>query len=66
MKVRVKTSRSALRLSHRDVGHRERGEDDRVLVGVAVGVGGGDKSVNLRWLRIGQVRSGVSQDDVLR
>ena len=57
-----KTNENALRLSDWDVGHRERGEDDRVLV--RVGVGGGDK-VTLRWLRVSQHRGGVSQDDVL-
>lgn len=63
MKVRVKTNSSALRLSHRDVGHRERGEDDWVLVRVEEGVG--DK-FTLRRLRVSHDRSGVSQDDVLR
>lgn len=56
-----KTNESALRLSQRDVGHGERGEDDWVLVRVGVGCGGIFK---LR-LRVSQDRGGVSQDDVL-
>lgn len=63
MTVRGKTDRRALSLSHRDVGHGERGEDDWLLV--RVGVGGGDKFM-LGWLRVSHDRSGVSQDDVLR
>lgn len=58
----IKTAESALRLSQRDVSHSERAEDDWLLV--RVGVGCGDKL--LRWLRVSQDRSGVSQDDVLR
>lgn len=61
--VRVKTVISALRLSHRDVSHSERSENDRVLV--RVGVRAGDELM-LGWLRVSQDRSGVSQDDVLR
>ncbi len=65
----MKTDRRALSLSHRDVGHGERGEDDWLLVRVGVGVrvGGGDRDrFMLGWLRVSHDRSGVSQDDVLR
>lgn len=63
IKSRQHDGESALSLSHGDVGHSERGEDDWVLVGV--GVGGGDK-FGRGWLRVSQDRGGVSQDDVLR
>lgn len=59
--MRVKAGPSALRLSHRDVGSSERGEDDWVWVRV----GGGDKLL-LKWLRVSQGGGGLSQDDVLR
>lgn len=62
MTVRVKTYKSALSLSHRDAGHRERGEENRILV--RVGVGGGGQFM-LGLLRVSQDRCGVSQDDVL-
>ena len=64
IKSRQHDGESALSLSHGDVGHSERGEDDWVLV--RVGVGGGDKFMR-GCLRVSQGRGGgVSQDDVLR
>lgn len=59
--VSVKTDESALSQSHRDVGHSERGEDDRVLVRV----GGGDRLMQRR-LKASRGRNRVTQDNVLR
>lgn len=50
-------------MRHGDVGQGERGEDDRLLVRVDVGIGG-DKFM-LGWLRVSR-DSGLRQDDVLR
>lgn len=63
MTMTMQTGLSPLGLTHRDVGHSEGGEHDRVLV--RVGVGGGD-NLMLRWLRVRQARGAVSQDNVLR
>lgn len=63
MTVRVKTDKSTINLSHRDVSHSERGEDDWVLVKMRVR--GGDK-FRLRWWRVNQGCSRLTQDDVLR
>lgn len=58
--MRVEPNTSALGLNHRDVGHREGGEDDWVLVKV----GRGDQSMQRR-LRVRHHRGGVSKHDVL-